>query len=238
MALRRARAASSNEARDLGEVDTPNLKITRTRDLRVNNLGGGMAERRREDAQREQDAKDTLRRLDPRTRGAEARATLSRLRERPSEQASGLSMRDAMSLAKNPTPGGLAMKLATPSGGTGPGGIPMSGEEAKKMVGNALIKISWGNLWLTFGHSIYIIDILFFAGWASKYLRQYIPEVGKEWFPGELGKKIPAHALLPIKLGEYVAMFLITFLVAAFDLLLLGAIAFILGAILDVARAL
>lgn len=149
----------------------------------------------------------------------------------------GLSMKDAISLAKNPTPTGLALKLATPSGGTGPGGVPLSGEELKTMVGNALIKMSWSNLWLTFGHSIYVIDILFFAGFASKYLRQYIPEIGREWFPGALGKSIPAHALLPIKLGEIVAMCVITFLVLLIDLSLLAVIGFLVGLIVDGGRA-
>lgn len=173
-----------------------------------------------------------------RERNFENRLRRDRLtNDRMQKKSGGLSMKDAMSLIKNPTPTGLAMKLATPSGGTGPGGIPMSGEDLKKMFGNGLIKMSWSNLWMTFGHSIYIIDILFFAGWASKYLRQYIPEVGKEWFPGEIGKKMPAHALLPLKLGEIVAMFFITFWVLIIDLAILGALGFILGAIMDAGRA-
>ena len=146
-------------------------------------------------------------------------------------------MKDAVSLAKNPTPAGLAVKLATPAGGTGPGGIPMSGEEIKTMVGGALIKMSWSNLWLTFGHSIYVIDILFFAGFASKYLRQYIPEIGKEWFPGDLGKKMPAHALLPIKLGEIVAILVITFFVAILDIALLAMLGFLIALLMDGERA-
>ena len=35
-------------------------------------------------------------------------------------------------LLKGGTPAGMALKLATPAGGTGPGGIPMSGEQAKE----------------------------------------------------------------------------------------------------------
>ncbi len=146
-------------------------------------------------------------------------------------------MKDAMSLAKNPTPTGLAMKLATPSGGTGPSGVPMSGEEVKKMIGNALIKVSWSNLWLTFGHSIYVIAILFFAGWASNYLRQYIPEVGMEWFPGDIGKKMPKHTLLPLKLGEIVAIAFIMFWVLMIDLIMLGIIGLTLGLAMDAYHA-
>ncbi len=140
-----------------------------------------------------------------------------------SSETSGFSAKDVLSLLK----GGGA-------GGAGPGGIPMNGERAAATIGNALIKASWANLWLTFGHSIYIIDLLFFAGWASNYLRKYIPEIGREWFPDAVGDKMPAAALLPIKLGELVAMGLITFLVAIIDLAILGAIGLILGAIMEV----
>ncbi len=164
----------------------------------------------------------------------------SRFRDRAaamkSPKGGGLSAKDAAMLLKGGTPAGMALKLATPAGGTGPGGLPMNAEQMKKMIGNGLIKMSWSNLWITFGHSIYVIDILFFAGWASKYLRQYIPEVGKEWFPGEIGNKMPPHALLPLKLGEIVAMGLITFCVLMIDLMVLAAVGFLLGALLDVAR--
>jgi hypothetical protein len=239
LAMKRARTTSKQSgAQDLSEVDTSNPKITRTSPLRMNNLGGGLADRRRESEQQEAYVKNALRQLGPRAQEESARMTLARARQRPSQNAkNGLSMKDAMSLAKNPTPTGLTLKLATPSGSAGPGGLPMSGEDIKKMVGNGLIKMSWSNLWMTFGHSIYIIDILFFAGWASKYLRQYIPEIGREWFPGEIGKKIPAHALLPLKLGEIVAISFITFWVLIIDLALLGALGFILGAIMDAGRA-
>ncbi len=109
----------------------------------------------------------------------------------------------------------------------------MNAEEAKKMIGNALIKMSWSNLWLTFGHSVYVLDVLFFAGWASTYLRQYIPEVGMEWFPGELGKKMPKHALLPLKLGEIVGLSFLTILVLLMDVIILVCVAFLLGLVID-----
>ncbi len=171
-----------------------------------------------------------------RERGFESRLRRDRFRDQ-TQGGGGLSMKDAISLAKNPTPTGLAMKLATPTGGTGPGGVPMSGEEVKKMIGNALIKVSWSNLWLTFGHSIYVIAILFFAGWASNYLRQYIPEVGMEWFPGDLGKKMPKHTLLPLKLGEIVAIAFIMFWVLMIDLIMLGIIGLTLGLAMDAYHA-
>lgn len=149
----------------------------------------------------------------------------------------GISMKDAMKLAKNPTPTGIAMQLAMNGGGSGPGGMPMNADQAKRMIGNALIKSSWSNLWMTFGHSVYILCILFFAGWASKYLRQYIPEVGREWFPGEMGNKVPAHVLLPLKLGEIVALAFILFWVVLIDIAFIATIGFVVGLIFTVSDA-
>lgn len=231
LAMERARA----ERRRLGALESAALKttISRPNPLRMNTFGGRLPER---EGETEQD--ETGARRGGRPWQESARMALARLRQKPGQGANaGLSMKDAVALAKNPTPSGLAFKLATPAGGTGPGGVPMSEQELKTMVGNALIKMSWSNLWITFGHSIYVIDLLFFAGFASKYLRQYIPEIGKEWFPGDLGRKMPAHALLPIKLGEIVAMVLITLLVFLLDLALLAMLGFLIAALMDAGRA-
>lgn len=221
---RQATSLLASGAMALGSVPTADHSVDPSADVR-----GGSAAATDQDATRQ-----------AREARMEGQLRQSRFRDRTqaaqAPKGGGLTMKDAMSLAKNPTPAGLAMKLAAPTGGTGPGGIPMGGEDLKKMIGNGLIKMSWSNLWLTFGHSIYVIDIMFFAGWASKYLRQYIPEVGREWFPGEVGKRMPEHVILPLKLGEIVAMGIITFGVLMIDLLILAAFAFLLGAILDVAR--
>ncbi len=151
----------------------------------------------------------------------------------------GLSVRDVASMAKmakNATPAGMAAQQFLV--GSGPGGLPASGEDAKRMIGNALVKMSWSNLWMTFGHSVYVLDVLFFAGWASTYLRKYIPEVGTEWIPPDILKKTSKHLLLPLKLGEIVALSFITFWVLCIDLLILGCIGFIVGLVMTIKNAL
>ncbi len=170
-----------------------------------------------------------------------SRLSKEHVRERARERdqslmpSSGMSMRDAVALAKG-GPTGLAFQAIAGGGGTGPGGMPMNADQVKKMIGHGLIKMSWANLWLTFGHSIYFIFILFFSGWASTYLRQYIPEVGMEWFPGDIASKIPKHMFLPLKLGEIIAISFIMFWVILFDLIILGCLGVVLGIVMDAAR--
>lgn len=97
------------------------------------------------------------------------------------------------------------------------------------MMMGGFIRGCWAALWETFGHTIYIIDILFLAQAGSKYLRKYIPGVGEEWIPPQLLKHIPKTALLPLKLGEIVGLCVITFLTFILDLLLLSIIAILVG---------
>lgn len=139
----------------------------------------------------------------------------------------GLSLRDAVSLAKGGTPAGLA------AGGTKPGGATLSPEQLKQMIGRGLIKASWASLWLTFGHSIYVIAILFFAAGASKYLRQYIPEVGTEWVPQELLSRMPEHVLIPIKRAEAIGIVFLLFTVLLFDILIFSILGFVVAMIVE-----
>lgn len=108
---------------------------------------------------------------------------------------------------------------------------------SKAMVGG-FIRACWGALWLTWGHAIYCIDILFLIQAGSKYMRKYIPAVGEEWFPPAILEKIPKVALLPLKLGELTGMIFVTFFVMMLDLIFLSIVAFFLGLILDISRAL
>jgi len=92
----------------------------------------------------------------------------------------------------------------------------------RQIVGAAIIRISWMLLPLTFGHSIYIIDLLFFIGFAVPLARRVIPEVGMEWFVGVpiKGKPLASKStILMFKIAEFVAMFVITALVIGVDLI-------------------
>ena len=150
----------------------------------------------------------------------------SRLRRgRPQAQAQqeeggslGLLGQGAGALAGSSPVGGAIAALASGDGGNIIG-------KTKQQIGTALIKTSWSWLWPSFGHTVYILDILFFAAWGSKYLREYIPEIGQEWIPPEVLSKMPKTALLPLKLGEICALFMITFLVFFLDLLMIANLA-------------
>lgn len=107
-------------------------------------------------------------------------------------------------------------------------------EQMKQQVGSSIIKSCWATLTLTLGHSIYLIDLLFFLGWASKYFRAYIPEVGMEWLPQQTRDLLPRSAVLPLKLGEIIAMIFITLFVAILDVAILSMIILILSVLMAV----
>lgn len=94
-----------------------------------------------------------------------------------------------------------------------------------QLIGAFIIRLSWAMLWVTWGHSIYIIDLMFFIGFAVPFLgRMIVPEVGMEWFVGMNFKNkapISKATVQVIKVAEFTAMFVITFLVASVDLLFL-----------------
>jgi hypothetical protein len=157
-----------------------------------------------------------------------------RQEERQSEQrpsgGGGPSIRDATMLAKS-TPAGLAASTAA---GLATG--QLSTEEMQRGVGRGCIMGLWNSLWLTFGHTIYPLAILFYMAWASKYVRKYIPEVGTEWIPGPMLAKIPKPLLIPIKMAEILGLAFILFWVFMLDMACLGLLALILGAILSAAN--
>jgi hypothetical protein len=109
-------------------------------------------------------------------------------------------------------------------------------EQFSQLMVSGFIRSCWGCLWLTYGHSIYLIDILFLAQAGSKYLRRYIPGVGEEWIPPQILKVIPKTTLLPLKLGEIVGMCFVTFWVLVMDVILICLIAFLYAAIDAVAK--
>ncbi len=96
---------------------------------------------------------------------------------------------------------------------------------------SGFIKACWAFLWETFGHSIYLIDLLFLLQAGSGYLRRFIPAVGEEWFAPEALKNLPKSSLLPIKLAEIVGMVVITALVIALDVLFVTVIAILLAVV-------
>lgn len=148
--------------------------------------------------------------------------------EREEKGGGGPSLRDAAKLAKA-SPAGMAAGLALK--GAANQGLPI--KDIQRGIGRGCIMSLWNSLWLTFGHTIYFIAILFFIAWSSKYARKYIPEVGEEWFPAELAKKIPKAALIPLKLGEIVGILFILFWVLVIDLACIGLFGLILGVIVS-----
>lgn len=139
----------------------------------------------------------------------------------------GMSAKEAMSLAKA-TPATAAAMIAAQAA-TG----QLSKADIQRGMGRGCVLSLWNSMWLTFGHNIYPLMIIFWMAWASKFARQYVPEVGEEWFPAPLLKKIPKPLLIPIKLGEIVAMSFILFWVFMLDMLCIGFLAFLLAIILS-----
>lgn len=103
------------------------------------------------------------------------------------------------------------------------------GIDPKRQIGIGMIRACWSALWLSGGHTAYFLFILFFAGWASKYVRQYIPEVGMEWIPQPIARKTPKFAFLPLKLGEIVAISFALIWVFMYDLIILAIAALLLS---------
>lgn len=129
------------------------------------------------------------------------------------EQAAGASPQKAVK-----GPGGMAASAASK------GGI-----DPKRAIGIGLIRGCWATLWLSAGHTMYFLAILFFAGWASKYVRQYIPEVGMEWIPQQVARRTSKIAFLPLKFGEIVAIAFLLFWVLMFDLILMAILSLLLA---------
>lgn len=143
------------------------------------------------------------------------------------------SLRDAAALAKATPAGATAGTLLKAGAGQG-----LSTAEIQKGVGRGCVMQLWSFLWPSFGHTIYLLVLIFWIAWASKFARKYVPAVGEEWFPSQLLQRIPKPMLIPIKMAEIVGLFFILFWVLMLDLLCIGILAFLLGAIMDVANLL
>ena len=148
------------------------------------------------------------------------------------EEGGAPSLRDAVALAKGNPLAALGMGAAQGGASALAGqGLPIA--DIQRGIGRGCILMLWNGLWLSFGHSIYIISILFFIAWASQYARKYFPEVGEEWFPSQLLKRIPKVALIPIKLAEILAISFILFWVLLMDLACVGIIALIIAVVIS-----
>lgn len=143
----------------------------------------------------------------------------------------GMSLRDARALSKA-TPAGLAANVAIDAASG-----KLSKSDIQRGVGRGCVLSLWNSMWLTLGHNIYPLILIFFLAWSSRFARNYVPEVGEEWFPAPLLKKLPKPLLIPIKLGEIVGMSFILFWVFFLDVLCIGLLAFILALIIEAARA-
>lgn len=120
------------------------------------------------------------------------------------------------------------------------------GKEMQKFAGVWWVRFNWSLLDLTFGHSIYVIDLTFLIGFMKKYVGFYfpieIPDVGAEWFynpgpinPGNIvtkAKKGGKAKVLIVKVFELTAMFWITFLVFLADVMIIALIAVVIAAFL------
>lgn len=140
------------------------------------------------------------------------------------------SIRDVAKLAKASPAGAVAGSLGSLGSGKG---LPL--DEIQRGVGRGCVRMLWQFVWPSFGHTIYLIGIIFLIAWSSKFARKYVPEVGEEWFPPDLLKKIPKPMLIPIKLAELVGMAFILFFVFMLDILCLGSLAMLLAIIFTVA---
>jgi len=137
------------------------------------------------------------------------------------------SLRDATMLAKATPAGAVAGAAAGLATGR------LSTEDIQRGVGRGCILMLWNSLWLTFGHTIYFIVILFLIASSSKYARKYFPEVGEEWIPSDLLKKISKAARIPIKMAEIVGIAFILFWVFMIDMACIGIIALLLAVIMS-----
>ncbi len=139
----------------------------------------------------------------------------------------GVSAKQVMSLAKK-SPVGLA---ATAAVGALQGNFtnPAMG----RTVGRGCVRSLWTSLWPTFGHTIYLIGIIFFIAWSSRFARKWLPQIGEEWFPPELISKIPKGVLVPLKLAELIGILFVLFWVLLLDLACLGLWAFMLAVLLS-----
>jgi len=108
-------------------------------------------------------------------------------------------------------------------------------KEISQMFGRGLVKILWQSLWVTFGHTVYFLAIIFLASSQSTYVRKWFPRIAEEWFPPDLVRKIPKAVMVPFMLAETMAVAFILFWVLLLDLTCLGLFALILGVIITAA---
>ena len=165
----------------------------------------------------------------------ETNLTMKRRRNQREGAGTGgsISPRQAMSLAKASPAGLVAGTAADASIGflTGQG---MTTEQIQQMAGRGCVKMLWNSLWLTLGHAIYPLVIIFYATWSSDFVKKYFPQVGEEWIPRDIVKKIPKALLIPLKLAEILALSFIMFWTLMLDLACVGMLAILLAILMTV----
>lgn len=110
-------------------------------------------------------------------------------------------------------------------------------EDFIRLMFAGFMRLCWAGLALSFYHTVYFLDLLFFVRWALPFTRKYIPAMGSEWLPasGALGKLTGGGsasgqvARLGIMLAEAVALIWITLWTALMDAWLMIQLAFIAG---------
>lgn len=169
-------------------------------------------------------------------------------REAPERRLKSLFQRDLGSrhareeAASDQASAGLAQdaggetRAAQPSRTDNPSDAETIETRAKQMIGQRIVKGFWSSLWMSFGHSVFLLDLVFFAGSSSRFFRQYIPEIGKEWFTPAAAKRMPSAAVLPIKYGEIAALVVLTFLVLLLDLSILAIIGYVVAMVMSITK--
>lgn len=101
--------------------------------------------------------------------------------------------------------------------------------QATKMVGIGVVRAMWSAIFISFGHSIWVINWVFFIGFATRlvFQKSFFPEMGEEWLPPipTGGSKAAGAArkivLYLFKIADFFAIFFITLIVGAFDLVII-----------------
>lgn len=142
-----------------------------------------------------------------------------------------MSVKQAMSLAKATPMTAVVSTAAQALSGQ------LTTQDVQRGIGRGCVMSLWSSLWLTFGHTIYPLSLAFFLAWSSQYARKYLPQIGEEWIPGPLMKKIPKPLLIPLKLGELVGVLFILFFTLMLDLACLGLLALVMAVLIAAAQS-
>jgi len=134
---------------------------------------------------------------------------------REERMASRLRMARGTNAPPNSAQGGGASLGQSAAGALGPAGGAVAGAAvgadpqamATQQAGTQIKKTLWGTVWPSFGHTIYIIDLLHYIAPHWSLVRKFWPE-----------------SRAPLKYAEIVGMVVVTLLVIGLDLLLIASI--------------